>query len=119
MTAPPLSAAEYTAPADTGCDWRRLDPRFGRCLTCPLPRCRYEYPHHEQFLAAQLVQHWTRPGQMARPPRVLRTRPPRQQPTLVTANEPDHGDILRVQQTLIRGRSRAQAGGPAQDASGS
>ena len=112
MTAPPLPAVEYTAPADTGCDWRRLDPRFARCLTCPLPRCRYEYPHHEQFLAAQLVQELVRPSQPARPARVPRTRPARQQPTLVMTADPDHAHVLQVQQTLIRGRSRPQPGGP-------
>ena len=112
MTAPPLPVVEHAAPADTGCDWRRLDSRFARCLTCPLPRCRYEYPHHEQFLAAQLVQELMRPGQPARPARVPRTRPARQQPTLVMTADPDHAHVLQVQQTLIRGRSRPQPGGP-------
>ena len=27
---------------DTGCDWARYDARFGRCLTCPLERCRHD-----------------------------------------------------------------------------
>ena len=105
MTAPPHAVVEYVALADTSCDWRRLDPRFARCLTCPLPQCRYEYPHHEQFLAAQPVQNLVRPGELGRRTRVARTRPPRQQPATVTANS-DQVDLLQVQQTLIRGRSR-------------
>ena len=118
MTAPPLPVVEHAAPADTGCDWRRLDPRFGRCLTCPLPRCRYEYPHHEQVLAAQLVQNLVCPAQPARPPRTPRTQPLQERPTPVTTADSDYADILRVQQSLIRGRSLTLLAGPPQAASG-
>lgn len=43
-------------PVDQGCDLVRFDPRFGRCLTCPLVAgCRFDLPPHEQRrLEAQL-----------------------------------------------------------------
>ena len=96
-------------PADTGCDWRHLDPRFARCVSCPLPRCRYDYPVAEQATAARLIQALR--GQDQRPARQQPSPTPLPRPT------PPHSDRAPVvlpadalarlaQQVLGRGRSR-------------
>lgn len=52
---PSPPARPVTSLADTGCDWRRYDPRFGSCCTCPLPQCRGDYPLPErQRIGAEL-----------------------------------------------------------------
>ena len=101
--------AGVAVPADTGCDWQHLDPRFARCLSCPLPRCRYEYPATEQSTATRLVQALrgqdqgpTRPRSATAPP-----KPPRQQhgdPATVAL--PGEARARLAHQVLVRGRSR-------------
>ena len=106
-----------TMPADTGCDWRRLDPRFGRCVTCPLPRCRYDYTGAEQKAAAQLVERWV---SQARGPQVQEDLAAvvaawrRQEPTPAAERLPrtrpvvaeqDMVRTLLAQRALMRGRS--------------
>ena len=106
-----------TLPADTGCDWRRLDPRFARCVTCPLPRCRYDYTGAEQKAAAQLVERWVSqargpqvPADLAaavaarrhQEPAPAAERLPRTGPV---AAERDMVRTLLAQQALMRHRS--------------
>ena len=52
----PLEDAPVPVHLDTGCDWARLDPRFGSCLTCPLVYCRLDYSPGEQQRVDKLVQ---------------------------------------------------------------
>ena len=96
-------------PADTGCDWQHVDPRFARCVSCPLPRCRYDYPAAEQSTAARLIQALRGQEQGATRPRSA-TAPPK------TAQR-QHGDPATValprdvlahlaHQALVRGRAR-------------
>ena len=96
-------------PADTGCDWRHLDPRFARCVSCPLPRCRYDYPVAEQA-AAKLLQAQLRPNpcpthqrSRAAPP----TPPHRQQTAAIAGALPAEELARLAHQALVRGRSRA------------
>ena len=103
-------AADGAPPADTGCDWQRVDARFGRCLTCPLPRCRYDYSWREQQAAAQVLQALL--GQDQLPSRSRRPAAPPPRPPApdhagrVTSALPD-GTLARIaQQALVRGRAR-------------
>ena len=101
--------ADVAVPADTGCDWQRLDPRFVRCVSCPLPRCRYDYPAADQAAAAKLLpallDHDPRPTHRrsrTAPP----TRPHRQRAAAIAAALPA-GEVARIaHQALVRGRSR-------------
>ncbi len=96
-------------PADTGCDWQRLDPRFGRCVTCPLPRCRYEYPQPDQRRAAQAIQvlEGQRRSQLGpRPPRSRqRKRPGVPASAAAAAVIPERVLVHIAEQVLVRGRS--------------
>ncbi len=99
-------------PADTGCDWQRLDSRFARCVTCPLPRCRYEYPQPDQRRAAQAVhvlegQRRSRLG--TRPPRSRQTKPPGTPAPVVAAEIMPEPVLVRLaEQVLVRGRSQQE-----------
>ena len=108
------NAAACGAPVDTGCDWRRLDLRFGRCVTCPLPRCRYEYPWREQQTAVQLVQqllHQDAGGPSATPTPTSRgsarsPQPPGSgTPRVLLAQD---ALVHLAQQALVRNRARAR-----------
>ncbi len=95
-------------PADTGCDWQRLDPRFVRCVTCPLPRCRYEYPQPDQRRAAQAIQ--VLQGQRRsrvgpRPQRSRQTNPPGAPAPAAPAVLPERVLVQIAEQVLVRGRS--------------
>ena len=105
-----------TMPADTGCDWRRLDPRFARCVTCPLPRCRYDYSGAEQKAAAQLVERWVSQARGPQVPAALAAAVAarrRQEPAPAAERLPRTGPVaaerdmvrtLLAQQALMRHR---------------
>ena len=101
--------AVVAVPADTGCDWRRLDRRFARCVSCPLPRCRYDYPVVEQAAAAKLLQ-----GLLGHDPRPTHQRsstaprkPPHRQHAAAIAGALPTDVLARIaHQALVRGRSR-------------
>ena len=99
-------------PADTGCDWQRLDPRFGRCVTCPLPRCRYEYPQPDQRRAAQAVHalERQRPARLrSTTPRSRQTKSPRAlAPAAAVAVIPERVLVRIAEQALVRGRSHQE-----------
>ena len=106
---PRTGVAQSEAPPDTGCDWQRVDPRFARCVSCPLPRCRYDYPVAEQSAAAKLLQavlshdpHSTH----QRSPAAPQQRPKRKQAEAIAVALPAE-DLARIaHQALVRGRSR-------------
>ena len=110
------AAVAFIAPVDAGCDWRRLDPRFSRCVTCPLPRCRYEYPWREQQTAVQLVQqllHQGPSGPSATPtPAPRRAARSPQPPGSGTPRVllPQDALVHLAQQALVRNRARALPG---------
>ena len=99
-------------PTDTGCDWQRLDPRFARCVTCPLPRCRYEYPQPDQRRAAQVIyalegQRRSRLG--PRPPRSRQTKPYRTPAPAAAAGVVSECAVVHIAaQVLVRGRSHQE-----------
>ena len=102
--------AGVAVPADTGCDWRHFDPRFARCVSCPLPRCRYDYPVADQAAAARLIQalfghdpRSTHQRSQAAPP----TPPHRQHPAAIAGALPAAALARIAHQALVRGRSRA------------
>ena len=99
-------------PADTGCDWQRLDPRFARCVTCPLPRCRYEYPQPDQRRAAQALHALTgqrRSRVEPRPPRSRQTKPPEAPAPAAAAGVLPERVLVRIaEQVLVRGRSHQE-----------
>ena len=101
--------ADVAVPADTGCDWRRLDPRFARCVSCPLPRCRYDYPVADQAAAAKLLQ--ARLGHDLRSThqrsRTAPQNPPhRQQPAALAGALPAEALARIAHQALVRNRAR-------------
>ena len=102
--------AGVAVPADTGCDWRRIDPRFARCVSCPLPRCRYDYPVADQAAAAKLLQalfghasRSTHQQSQAAPP----TPPHRQRTAAIAGALPAEALARIAHQALVRDRSRA------------
>ncbi len=101
--------ADIAVPADTGCDWRRLDPRFARCVRCPLPRCRYDYPVADQAAAAKLLQALLR-HDLRRTHQRSRTAPQspphRQQPAAIAGALPAEELARIAHHALVRGRSR-------------
>ena len=64
----PLEDAPIPVHPDIGCDWVRLDPRFGACQTCPLAACRLDWPEREQQSIDTIVE------------RALRGTPPAAKP---------------------------------------
>ena len=102
--------AGVAVPADTGCDWRHIDPRFARCVSCPLPRCRYDYPVADQAAAAKLLQtlfghdpHPTHQRSHTAPP----TPPHRQHPAAIAGALPAEALARIAHQARVRDRSRA------------
>ena len=72
VTHEPAEQAPLHVPPDHGCpDLARFDRRFARCTSCPLPRCRDEYPVGQQQSVTMLVQRVLRGAE----PRAVPSRP--------------------------------------------
>ncbi len=109
---PRTGVAQSEAPPDTGCDWQRVDPRFARCVSCPLPRCRYDYPVAEQATAARLIQALR--GQDQGPTHQRSSTAPPQPPRRphgdpATVTLPADALARLAHQALVRDRSRPEA----------